>query len=177
MASKPTSRSQIGNSCGVSFLPLGFSDGRNARPNSRMSFKRSRSACGRRSVAADQSKAKYFSFASSVRPSFASSLCNAVRTCKSFRRSLDGSKRQFVRCNGWWLLRFRETVVEGGQLKRILRARKLATLEDYPPKRRGRVPDEVKQLAHEFLHSVNDTRRDLSTFANSANSSNQSICR
>src|SRR5215469_18217160 len=66
----------------------------------------------------------------------------------------------FVRRNGWWLLRFRETVVEGGQLKRILRARKLATLEDYPPKRRGRVPDEVKQLAREFLDSVNDTRRE-----------------
>ena len=44
-------------------------------------------------------------------------------------------------------------------VKRIRRAHKLATLKDYPPKRRGKVPDEAKQLARDFLDSVNDARR------------------
>src|SRR5438034_1271715 len=57
------------------------------------------------------------------------------------------------------LPRFRESVVLNGELKNIQRARKIATLTDYPPKRRGGVPDAVKQLAREFLDSVNDTRR------------------
>jgi len=84
--------------------------------------------------------------------------------------------------NGWWLLRYREQVVVDGERKTILRNRKLATLEEYPPKRqRGRkaaegdnvaapdsshrrksfddTPDAIKQLAREFLDSANDDQR------------------
>jgi hypothetical protein len=41
--------------------------------------------------------------------------------------------------NGGWLLRYRERVVVDGEQRTILKNRKLATLEEYPPKRqRGR---------------------------------------
>jgi integrase len=86
--------------------------------------------------------------------------------------------------NGWWLLRYRERVVVDGEQKTILRNRKLATLDEYPPKRQRRrkvasetgnatapsdpslrykkfddIPDAVKQLAREFLDSANDDQR------------------
>jgi integrase len=84
----------------------------------------------------------------------------------------------YVKRNGWWLFRYRESVVEKGERKRVLRARRLATLADIPPKRQRRrvgggeaandvvsrtkfddVPDAVKRIAREFLDSANDNRR------------------
>jgi integrase len=82
----------------------------------------------------------------------------------------DGS---YVKRNGWWVLRYRESVVEKGNRKRVLRARKIASIAEFPPKRLRRkagdtdvsrakfddVPDAVKQIARDFLDSANDSRR------------------
>jgi len=79
----------------------------------------------------------------------------------------------YVKRNGWWLLRYRESVVEKGAQKRVLRARKIGSLAEFPPKRQRRkatdievnrtkfddVPDAVKHLARQFLDSANDHRR------------------
>lgn len=77
----------------------------------------------------------------------------------------------YVKRNGWWLLRYRESVVENGELKRPLRSPKLALLSDYPPKRQRKkngadqgkkfddVPDEVKVLARRYLDAANNQER------------------
>ncbi len=79
----------------------------------------------------------------------------------------------YVKRNGWWLFRYRESVVEKGKRKRVLRARKITSLTEFPPRRQRRktadtnvgrtkfddVPDAVKQIARAFLDSANDRRR------------------
>lgn len=77
----------------------------------------------------------------------------------------------YVKRNGWWLLRYRESVVENGELKRMLRSRKLALLSHYPPKRQRKkngaangtkfddVPDAVKVLARQYLDPANNQER------------------
>ena len=44
----------------------------------------------------------------------------------------------YVKRNGWWLLRYRESVVEKGAQKRVLRARKIGSLAEFPSDSGGR---------------------------------------
>lgn len=68
--------------------------------------------------------------------------------------------------SSWWIVRYRETVVENGQVKRILRNQRLATVEEIKPKRGTEistdghvalkdVPKEITTEARKFLDRVN----------------------
>jgi len=65
-----------------------------------------------------------------------------------------------MRHRGWWVLRYRTTAREKGVARRVLRAKRLGLIEDYPPKRHkgkdGRdTPNAVVNLASEFLADLN----------------------
>jgi|HubBroStandDraft_1064217.scaffolds.fasta_scaffold12646_5 hypothetical protein len=60
--------------------------------------------------------------------------------------------------NGWWVLRYRETLNQDGELKITQPARQLAPLD---PKYRGKKPPaSVRQLGDEFLAQINHSQQE-----------------
>jgi len=65
----------------------------------------------------------------------------------------------YVKRNGWWLLRYRESVFEKGNRKRVLRARKIASLAEFPPKRQRRNAGNI-DVSHAKFDDVPDVVAD-----------------
>jgi len=75
-----------------------------------------------------------------------------------------GQKGTIVKKNGWWVLRYRATARENGIARRVLRAKRLGLVAEFPPKRhRGRdgkdVPNAIANTASEFLANLNKQER------------------
>jgi integrase len=75
-----------------------------------------------------------------------------------------GQKGTIVKKNGWWVLRYRATARENGIARRVLRAKRLSLVAEFPPKRhRGRdgkdVPNAIANTASEFLANLNKQER------------------
>ena len=75
-----------------------------------------------------------------------------------------GQKGTIVKKGGWWVLRYRATARENGLARRVLRAKRLGLITDYPPKRHkardGKdAPNAVVNLASEFLADLNKQGR------------------
>ena len=75
-----------------------------------------------------------------------------------------GQKGTIVKKGGWWVLRYRATARENGLARRVLRAKRLGLITDYPPKRHkardGKdAPTAVVNLASEFLADLNKQGR------------------
>jgi hypothetical protein len=61
----------------------------------------------------------------------------------------------YVKKDGWWILRHRVRVIEGGKMRSVLRAKRLGLVADFPPKRhRGKdgkdVPNEILRMGGEI---------------------------
>jgi hypothetical protein len=75
-----------------------------------------------------------------------------------------GQKGTIVKKGGWWVLRYRATARENGLARRVLRAKRLGLITDFPPKRhKGKngkdAPNAVVNLASEFLADLNKQGR------------------
>src|SRR5262249_47499388 len=55
--------------------------------------------------------------------------------------------------NGWWVLRYRTTVCEGGQLKVVQRAKQIAAIDEHHKTRAS-----VRGLVDDVLKPLNDSR-------------------
>ena len=75
-----------------------------------------------------------------------------------------GQKGTIVKKSGWWVLRYRATARENGQVRRVLRARRLGLIAEFPPKRhKGKdgkdAPNAIANIASEFLADLNKQGR------------------